>query len=266
MLIIIPTKGTGRSRSLEAAVESVASQTLAPRILIITPIASLDAVTAIAKPFGAVVLNQHREGLSAAINEAWERDAWRSHYTGWLGDDDLLLPSALERAVEVLDSDPRASMVHGRCRVVDDSGRYQFTIRNDAFGSWLAGWGMNLLAQPGSIYRTSAVRNVGGLDESLRYAMDVDLHLRLKRVGRIRHVAADVAVFCMHEGGLSTANASAAADEARLVRAEYQRGCRFARAREAASRVAAQAVWTIRRRPPAHPRTFSTPGAPDDGA
>jgi GT2 family glycosyltransferase len=245
ILVVVPTMGD-REATLRQAVASITSQRPMPRVLVIAG-ANIDGVHDTVRGLDVEVLMQRTNGLAAAINEAWEHDKWRSDYTGWLGDDDLLLPGAIATAAGALERDTRASMVHGRCRFIDGAGRTQVTVRTGRVGSWLAGWGMNLLAQPGALYRTSAVRQIGGLDESLRYAMDVDLHLRLKTVGRLASVPTDIAVFRAHEGSLSTSEAGAAAAEAKSVRRIYQRGRRLARSREAAGRVLAQLVWAVTR-------------------
>lgn len=213
VLIVVPTLGQ-RPEHLAGCLDSLVAQTSRPRVVIVCG-GDVDAARRVAAIRGVDVVAQRTSGLSAAINEAWERDGWRSDFTGWLGDDDLLAPHAVERCAQKLSATPAAVMAHGRCWVVDEQLRPKHLVRNGWMASRLVGWGRNLVAQPGCLFRTSAVRQVGGLDETLRLAMDVDLYIRLKQVGRIVSVPSVLGVFREHDTSLSTADTAAAEHEAR---------------------------------------------------
>jgi GT2 family glycosyltransferase len=217
--LVVPTTGE-RSSLLDVCVASLLGQTVRPRITVVTR-GSAEGLRGRWGP-DVEVAQQERPGLSAAINGAWEADGWSSELTGWLGDDDALPPTSIADAVGELELHPAASMVHGRCLVIDQEGAPLRLLRNDAWAARLAGRGLNLLAQPGSLMRTSAVRTVGGLDEQLRLAMDVDLFLRLQEVGPIVTCRRQLGVFREHATSLSTAGSAAAAAEARVVRQRRQ--------------------------------------------
>lgn len=221
VLIVVPSFGD-RPQMLRACLESLCAQTLRPRVVVVAK-ENHATVEALATEHGASMLTQNSAGMGAAINEGWLQDSWESEFTGWLGDDDLLTPSSIELATRRLEQRNSASMVHGRCQVVDESGRPTYLIRNGWIAAAMAGWGKNLIAQPGCLFRTELVQRVGGVDPSLRYAMDIDIYLRLRRVGPIvtsRHV---LSVFRAHPGGLSTAWAHAAEQEAEEVKRRYWR-------------------------------------------
>jgi GT2 family glycosyltransferase len=216
--IVIPTLGR-RVDMLLDCLASVMAQTLPVR----TTVLAGDNVAAIREQCAdrprVTVVAQVEPGLSRGINEAWLHDGWSSEYTGWLGDDDAIPPTSVERAVARLARNPSASMVHGTCLVIDGAGHPVRVARNGRAAAALVGYGRNLIAQPGSLFRTAAVRKVGGLDESLALAMDVDLYLRLKRVGPILSTREQLGVFREHVAGLSTAQRDAAEAEVRAARA-----------------------------------------------
>jgi glycosyltransferase involved in cell wall biosynthesis len=212
VLVVVPTRGE-RLSYLELSVRSLLAQTLQPRILVITGGQPEPLRARWADLPGIKVVAQQTKGLSRAINEAWEIDGWTSEFTAWLGDDDALPPWSLSEAVGVLDAHPTASAVHGPCLVVDGTGAPVRVYRNGRWASWLAGYGVNLLPQPGSLFRSRAVEAVGGLDTELRLAMDVDLFIRLRAQGPIVSARRQLGVFREHADGLSTAHDAGARQE-----------------------------------------------------
>jgi hypothetical protein len=109
-------------------------------------------------------------------------------------------------------------MVHGTCLVIDAEGHPLRVARNGRAAALLIGYGRNLIAQPGSLFRTAALRAVGGLDEHLALAMDVDLYSRLKRIGPVLSVPQQLGVFREHADSLSTAQRHTAEAEVRSAR------------------------------------------------
>ena len=56
-------------------------------------------------------------------------------------------------------------------------------------------FGPQLLPQPGSLFDRAVFERVGGLDESLKWAFDLDLFLKLRGCGRVEFVDAPLAEF-----------------------------------------------------------------------
>jgi GT2 family glycosyltransferase len=157
--------------------------------------------------------------MAAAINDGWRTFGSSHKYLAWLGDDDELTPGSAATAVAFLERHLDAVMVYGRCDYIDGQGRLLFQARPSPLAGRLLRWGPDLVPQPGSIVRESAVRTAGFVDESLRFAMDLDLFLRLKDVGRIGYTPHVLARFRWHEGSTTVAAPAASNAEARLVRA-----------------------------------------------
>ena len=89
-----------------------------------------------------------------------------------------------------------------------------FTYRSFAAGrAWVA--------HPAVFIRRSAFGRVGMFDEKLKYAMDVDLWLRLGRVARPAIVDRPLTVFRDHAGSVSSANKIKARKEEFQVRRRY---------------------------------------------
>jgi hypothetical protein len=215
--LVVPTRAE-RADYLDISIQSILRQTHPVRVTVIAPAAATGALRErYAAATNLIVVSERQKGLAAAINQAWIDDDWSSTFTGWLGDDDALPPNSLRHAVDALHSHPRAVMVHGRCLMIDEAGQPLWAARNGWAAAWLAGYGVNLIAQPGCLFRTAAVEGVGGLDRTLKYAMDIDLYVRLRRLGTVVSAPKQLGVFREHAGGLSTAGKAAAATEARAI-------------------------------------------------
>jgi hypothetical protein len=63
--------------------------------------------------------------------------------------------------------------------------------------------GKDLVPQQGSLLRASAVRQVGLLDEGLAHAMDMDLFLKLAKLGDLKYVPIEVGAFRLHGSNIT---------------------------------------------------------------
>jgi glycosyltransferase involved in cell wall biosynthesis len=128
-----------------------------------------------------------RAERSRARNRGLENALGR--YVMFLDDDDLLMPNALAILARALDRNPSAIasagarrdwFVHEKWVRRDSHPRIART--RDMFDAFVFGWsaisGQNL-------YRTRAVREVGGYDNDISYTEDRDLWLRIARLGPV---------------------------------------------------------------------------------
>lgn len=211
--MVIPTLGT-RPDWLRGTLNSIVKQRgVDVDVVLVTPCP--EDVRELAEENGATVLDSKTPGISAAVNEGWGKLV-DSRYLAWLGDDDLLAPNSLERSVTALEENPSYSATYGRVRYIDAENRTLFVTHPGRVASAYLPWGKDLVPQPGSLFRRSAIDQVGGLDHSLRYAMDYDLFLRLRSVGRLVYLPIEVAAFRLHSGSITGSNKSKGeADEVR---------------------------------------------------
>lgn len=121
-------------------------------------------------------------GQSDAINKGMR--VATGEVVGWLNADDVLMPGALAKVAEAFEKNPEAVVVYGVGAKTDLEGReikrvpfLKFCPKrlSCAFGA----------VQPAMFFRRDAYWSVGGLDESLQYAMDWDLLLKLAKVGKV---------------------------------------------------------------------------------
>ena len=219
-LIAVPTLGR-RPELLRRCLESIRAQAR-PEVDLVVVAPSCPTTAAIAAAAGArLVPDPRRGGISGALNAALATAAPDARYFTWLGDDDLLAPGSLETTTAALENHPAATLAYGWCDYVDEHDRVVFRSRAGQWAARIIAFGPNLVPQPGSLMRLDAVRQVGGLDESVRLAMDLDLFLRLRRQGRFVCVPRTVASFRWHADSLTVSQGRASMQESELVRRRH---------------------------------------------
>jgi glycosyltransferase involved in cell wall biosynthesis len=142
---------------------------------------------------------------------------------GWLNADDVLEPGALKRVVDVFTADPSLAMVVGACLVIDSRGVVTGAIPAPPVAT-LAG----LLclpgnpAQPATFFSAWAYRRGGDLDRRYDLAMDMDLWLKLAKVGPIQTLSTEVlARFRVHPSAKTSVAAGAAARQDLRIRRRH---------------------------------------------
>jgi len=219
VLVVLPTLGD-RVSQLELALESVELQRgeVELTLVVVVPPDAKEART-LAKKFGAVVIEDPGKGMSAAINAGIEARTLEDFYI-WLGDDDSYRPGGLKSLVQAMKTHPHATVAFGACDYVGD-GEVLWTSRAGAWASRLVGLGPNLIPHPAALIRLDSLIAIGGYDEKLTMVMDLDLFLRLRRVGEFVSTPETVSAFGWHPDSLTVSDRRKSAAEARMVKRRY---------------------------------------------
>jgi GT2 family glycosyltransferase len=158
--------------------------------------------------------------INAAINELPDT----VKYIGWLGDDDLLHPAALEDAMQILSADPEVVLVFGGCDYIDPLGRKIGTNKSGPWAATILGFGPDLIPQPGALWRRDVFERVGGLNSEFELAFDYDLFLNLKSEGSLVYLPRTLASFRWHPDSLSVKKRWKSVLEASTVRRNHYKG------------------------------------------
>jgi glycosyltransferase involved in cell wall biosynthesis len=182
--VIIPCHNA--ARFIRAALDSVLGQTRAPDEIIVVDDGSDDGLQAVLEPYGSQirVLGQAQRGVSAARNLGIKQA--RGDVISFLDADDFFLPAKLEHQVRLLERHPDLGLVNSGWSVVDEHGRELEAVTPwlDAPELDLRTWLLWKPVLPGAmIVRRTWLERVGGFDENLAHAEDVDLVLRLAYAG-----------------------------------------------------------------------------------
>jgi hypothetical protein len=138
-----------------------------------------------------------------------------------MGDDDLFRPGGLGRLKALLDAAPDAVLAYGGCDYIDPEGRVIGTSRAGRVAQWLLPWGPDLIPHPGTMIRLDPLRAIGCFQPDLKYAMDLDAFLKLRRHGRFVWTTESVSAFRWHPDSLTVANRAASSAESELAKARH---------------------------------------------
>lgn len=226
VLVVLPTLGD-RLDTLAETLESVAGQRRdVPVTLVVVVPPEAGPARRLAESYAARLVDDPRRGISHAINLGVETATDESYYA-WIGDDDLFRPGALATLRRLIESTPGAVVAFGGCDYVDGAGRVLASNRAGRWARWLLPWGPDLIPHPGSLIRLDAMRSAGLFDPGLRYAMDLDMFLRLRALGPFASTRTSVSAFRWHADSLTVANRAASGAEAdRVKTAHLPRGLR----------------------------------------
>jgi GT2 family glycosyltransferase len=220
ILVVLPTLGDRVEHLRETLATVDAARTEVDLTLAVVLPESAGEARALAVAHGAVIALDPRRGISEAIN-AGIALATDEEYYAWIGDDDLFRPGGLLTLRRMLEAREGAVVAYGGCDYIDPSGRVIGTSRAGRVAQWLLPWGPDLIPHPGSLIRLDDLRAVGCFDPELKYAMDLDVFLKLRRQGAFVSTRRSVSAFRWHPESLTVANRRASSDEAAWVKARH---------------------------------------------
>ena len=213
--IIVPTLGSRPEYLLEA----LASIRNAGKcfIVIVAPIqADVDKV--IDRSFFDELVEDPMQGLVEAINTGVRALPKQIEYFNWLGDDDTLTPNSLRMSSSPLKDDPEIVCVFGMCQYINQDGQPIYKNKSGRFAVPLLKFGPQLIPQPGALFRRTSFNKVGGLNPTYECAFDLDLLLKLKKIGKIHYIPYQLSSFRWHSDSLSVKYRSVSVREARNIR------------------------------------------------
>ena len=241
---MVPTLGT-RPEYLVKCLTSITTQDAPADIILVAP--DRPELHEIASKFNAKHLPDPGS-QTKAINLGVSAAQAHHEFVNWLGDDDLLEPGSLRTVTKALDMNPKAVVAYGACRYINGNDVELWISKAGPWANRILKWGPDLIPQPGMLVRTTAWHQVGGVDESFRFAFDLDLLLKLQQQGALIDVGQVVSSFRWHADSLTVGDRSENLRESQIAkrRALSPAARKFAwlweRPVRAATRIAAKGV------------------------
>lgn len=205
---VIPTYN--RREELPRAIDSALAQTYRNQEILVVDDGSTDGTSGmVAQRYGDRVrcIQRPNGGVSSARNHGM-REA-RGEFIALLDSDDEWLPTKIEKQVALLQAHPDWGMVLCDVQRVDPQHRPTDILRRreaiphdgDVLVPLLR---MPSLVPASILLRRSVLDSVGGFDESLRTAEDIDFHLRVAAHGGIGVVEEPLVLAMRGHEGLSS--------------------------------------------------------------
>lgn len=224
----IPCRNAGPH--LRPLLQSLLAQTERDVALLLVDDASTDGSAQLAREVAGDRIAVHENARPLGIGGNWNRcvELVATPFFCLAHQDDVYEPRFLERMLAALRARPDAGFAHCRATAVDVDGvpfvspAEQFKDHfwkhepgEDRAAHYERLWRGNFVCCPSVVYRTDAVRTVGGFRTDLRFALDWDYWFRVLRAGfGIVDVGEPLLHYRRHDGAASTA---ATADRSRFA-------------------------------------------------
>lgn len=169
-------------------------------------------------PGDVKILQNIKGGISHAMNAGIE--AATGDVIVHLHSDDYFAHPLVLHHVEAALNQSGAKWCFGRC-LSDIDGQVvpeNYRVPTYSYRRLLKG---NFIPHPATFVRASVFAQVGLFDESIKYAMDYDMWLRLGKLAVPVQLDEHLAVFRWHPGSLTTTNRMASFEEDYVVRRKY---------------------------------------------
>lgn len=211
--ITIVTPSFNQGEFLAETIESVISQAGDFRIdYIIVDGGSTDNSVAIIRRYDALIRTDRYLVNCRGLTFRWlsERDRGQAdalakgfriakgELLAWLNSDDVYQPGALQAVANCFIDHPETGLVYGDAHYCDAAGTVIGRYRTEAYEYAKLAW-FNFICQPSTFFRKEVFDTVGGLDDTLQFAMDYDLWVRIGKRFTCRHLPVSLSMYRLHE-------------------------------------------------------------------
>lgn len=199
-------------RYIAQAVESILNQTYSNFEFVIIDDGSTDRTPQMLDTYAANdprirLIHRENRGIPKTRNELLALA--QGELIAVMDSDDIALPNRLAAQVAFLQAHPTVVWVGGAFELIDHENRYLTCIgmpTSNAEIQRLLEEGHTSFLHPGAMIRKSAIQLVGGYDEALSTAHDLDLWLKLSEVGELANLDQPVVQYRIHPDSICDRN------------------------------------------------------------
>jgi len=217
--IIVAT--LGQRESLKNTLKSISNQKIdGLEVKMVVPVSKIQEIDTLAKAVDLKnyeIIQDENKGLSAAINQGFCTQG-DFEFFGWINDDDELTTNSLSRSINFLISNSSKNAVIGNLGYLSSKSKKIITNKVSRINLFISKIGPNIIPQPGSLIRKSAFGNQQLLNEKYKYAMDLDMWLRILTKGQIGIIKESQALMNWHSDSITISNRKKASIEAFQIR------------------------------------------------
>ena len=218
--ICIVTPNLNYGDYLEETIRSILLQKYPNLEYIILDGGSIDGSIAVIKKYQKWIArwsSKKDNGQSDALNQGFQQST--AEIFGWLNSDDVLLPNALITIAQYWNTYPECEFITGNGEFINSDGSKQlYFLKGEAYvHSDLLKFHRHHLAQPSTFFSRAAFTQAGNLNTHLRYAMDLDLWLRIIRIRKLHYLPVTLSRLRVHEEAKNTRERIFAIAEAKTV-------------------------------------------------
>jgi len=197
--VSIITPSYNQAKYLERTILSVLNQDYENIEYIVMDGGSNDGSLEILKKYGDRLTfweSKKDKGQTDAINKGFARA--NGQILAWLNSDDTYQPGAISEMVEYMVNHPEVGLVYGDCNFINADHEVigKFNAAQTDYARLTRGYVH--IPQQAAFWRANLWQQVGPLDDSIYFAMDYDLWLRLAEISKIVYLPRLWANFRLH--------------------------------------------------------------------
>ncbi len=195
---------------LHEAVESILNQTFRDFDFIIIDDGSVDGATDLLRKYAEDdkrirLVIQENIGLTRSLNRGLSMAS--GELIARMDPDDIALPTRFEKQMAMFHNHPSLVLLGCEAGLIDEAGRlYGKRGHSQSHAEirrrLLAGDG-GALTHPAIMFRTGAAQAIGGYDENMPTAQDLDFYLKLSEVGVVANLKETLLLWRQHSGSVN---------------------------------------------------------------
>lgn len=159
------------------------------------------------------------KGQSDAINQGFK--IAKGDFLAWINSDDYYKMGAFQAVISEYKKD-MFDLIYGDCVMFYTLSNNFITPKpntNETYESLLTGTGT--FGQPATFFTKEIAKQVGYLDESLHYCMDYDFWVKIFKIGKIKYLPSELAVFRIWENSKTTTSQKKFDNERNIIARRY---------------------------------------------
>lgn len=209
--IVVPTYN--RANYLKFTLDSLVGQTYRPiEIIVIDDGTEGTANAELCESYEEVRYKKIENSGGPARPRNVGSEMANGYYMAWVDDDDIWMPTKLEKQVAILEDNPEYGLVHGPCEVIDPEGERTSEIigrpgslnvkhgdvRLKMMGNWT-------LMMPTPLLRAELLKDVGSFNEKIPAGLeDVEFWVRCSFHTSFYYLDEPLVEYRVHSGNISS--------------------------------------------------------------
>ena len=221
--VTIITPAYNRAGYLEETIKSILQQGYPNLEYIVLDDGSTDNTVEILKQYeGRIRWESHANmGETLTVNKGFQMAS--GEYFCVVNSDDLLLPGAIQQAVDMLKAHPDVLVVYPDWTYIDEKSSPTHVVHVPEHDYRYMVGQHKCYVGPAAFFRRNAIALTGGRNPGFRYVADFDFWLRLGLHGEFKRIPQVLGTFRVHSGSASVRQkASIAKEDIRLIQSYYQ--------------------------------------------
>lgn len=219
--ISIVTVSYNQAEFIEDNIKSVIKQNYPNVEHIIIDAGSTDGTLEILKKYDKFLnwTSEPDNGQSDGLNKGFKKAS--GEIIGWINSDDNLASGSLHKIADFFQKNPDEVGVVGDQAIIDEKGNLLRVIKSRAYDfDYLLNHAKGI-TQNSTFFKRDVFDKIGYLDESLHYAMDTDLFIRIASIKELPYIPEILAEFRMQPNAKTSEGSHKFAMELLKIRNKY---------------------------------------------